>query len=421
MNDFGYSGNKGEGSTVEDVKTDIDTGKEDVKDGTTNISNDPVPPADDVDKNKPNDGDNPDGNKDGDNTGEVNNLEPGTNVEIGDAKYTVNEVGDLVDAEGNVFKYAKEVNDYLKSLEGSEETPDEFTIQNIMDTVGIDVVDENGKAVAFDNTPEGVNSYINSVMDIKENEIRESQMNTLFKEIPELQSMLNFYYANGRSFEGYNKIQDRSQITVDDNDEAQQEAIIRQSYKEFGKHGDVTSYIAYLKSSGMLADVAKTELAALQEADKQTKQQLEQEAEKRIREDEEESIAYWNQVKTTIDGRKLAGYEIPANFTIERDGKKYAATPNDFFNYVYQVDENGVTRYQKDLEAIDPQKAYEDDLLRAYLTFTGGNYSSLVNMAIKEKEVKTLRYKANKTAPSGIKITKPNSKKSNSSDIDFGY
>ena len=46
----------------------------------------------------------------------------------------------------------------------------------------------------------------------------------------------------------------------------------------------------------------------------------------------------------------------------------------------------------------DQNSIIEDDLLRAYLRFTGGDYSSLVGMAINKEKVNKLRIAANKAS-----------------------
>ena len=54
------------------------------------------------------------------------------------------------------------------------------------------------------------------------------------------------------------------------------------------------------------------------------------------------------------------------------------------------------------------EEQLQNDLLRAYLKFTGGNYSNLVDLAIASEKTKTLRLKAaEQRRKSSIKITKP--------------
>ena len=62
----------------------------------------------------------------------------------------------------------------------------------------------------------------------------------------------------------------------------------------------------------------------------------------------------------------------------------------------------------------------DDEILRAYLMFVGGNYSNLVNMAINKEKVATLKLKAKERNTSTVRITKP-SNQNKSSNIDLGY
>ena len=59
----------------------------------------------------------------------------------------------------------------------------------------------------------------------------------------------------------------------------------------------------------------------------------------------------------------------------------------------------------------DQNSIIEDDLLRAYLRFTGGDYSSLVGMAINKEKVNKLRIAADKASKRTLVI---NSKKNDS-------
>ena len=437
--DFGYNGSKSSGepaATTEPVQN-LDTGKTN-PDGTTPIDSGATPSPEPTEPSvEPNKDDKKDDKKGNDGKGEqepaqtpsstggidVSTLEAGTKIDTPDGILIVDAQGNLIDKDGNVFKTKDEANDYLNQFdsdgdgEGQEE---ELNIKTIQEAIGVDVVDDKGKKIKFDNTPEGIKSYVNSVIEIRENEIAEAAINRLYQDVPVLPDIINYYVANGGSLEGYNEIPDRTQIVIDDNNVSQQKAIIKQAHKEFNRRGDINKYIKYLEDSGQLLETAKDELAALQQADKEEHERLRQQAEARIKADEEASEKYWNGVKKVIDSKKIAGYQIPDNIIISRDGKKISATPQDFFNYLYQVDDNGKSRYVYDLEAQTPEARRDDQILRAYLTFVGGNYASLVDMAIKEEKVRTLRMKSKQaTAKGGIKVTPPNDTKPK--DIDFGY
>lgn len=345
-------------------------------------------------------------------------LKEGTVIELDDKKYKVDAEGNLVDEEGKIFKEAKDVKEFIAGFDQSDDDS-EINLETIQKLLDVEVTDENDKPIVYENTPEGIKSYIKDVIEISKNEIAEAAVNSVFEKYPVLTDVLNYYVANGNSLEGFNEISDRSKIELKDDDEEQQKAIIRTAWKENGKKGNVENYIAYLKSNDLLLATAKDELEDLIAADKAEREELERKAIEQEELTRKNLIAYWTGVKSTIDSKNIAGYKIPDTIIINRDGKNLSVTPNDFFNYLYLVDKNGKSQYVKDLEQDTPESRRDDEILRAYLKFTGGSYKSLVDMAIKEEEVKTLKLKSKNIKKSGIKITTPASNKTEG--IEFGY
>ena len=428
--DFGYDpsktgNNTGEGNENGNggTSTDITTGK--VNTDTNGV------PADDIndnngdgnkgDSNKDNGNKNDNNGDDNKNTNLENHLEAGTSIEVGENTYTVDEQGNLVDKDGNIFKEAKDVDAWFKEFDKIENTEDEININTIQDAIGIQITDDNDKPIEFENSIEGIKSYINAVVETARDEHYETAINTLYQKYPILNDVLNYYLANGNSLEGFNEIPDRSGITINDSDEAQQEAIIRTAWKEQGRKGDVESYLQYLKSSGTLLATAKEELAGLQEADAQYRKEIEEEAERKENERIKRLEDYWNGVHDVIKSRNIAGYQIPETIVINRDGQKISVTPEDFFNYVYRVDNDGLSAYERALTAETPESRRDDEILRAYLKFVGGNYSNLVSMAINKEKVATLRLKAKERNTTTVRVTKPQQTGVKGTDIDFGY
>lgn len=437
--DFGYvqNGNSdnagsanvnGDGSQV----TNLDTGK--IDHDINGI------PADNIDGQNAGDNKNPkdtsdNANANPDNANNDNNDSPnkkddngdnklveGTVIEVGEEKYTVDANGNLVDKDNNIFKEAKDIDTWLKEFDKVEDTDDKkISISSIQNAVGVEITDDNDKPIEFENTPEGVKAYIDAVIETSKEEVQEAAINTLYQKYPILNEVLNYYIANGNSLEGFGQVPDRSGIVIDDTNEAQQEAIIRAAWNEQGRKGDVESYIGYLKSSGTLLATAQEELAALQESDAQYRKELEEEAERK----ENERIAalekYWNGVHDVIKTRQIAGYQIPEQIIITRNGQKLSVTPEDFFNYIYRVDEKGHSAYERDLAKQTPESRRDDEILRAYLMFVGGNYSNLVNMAINKEKVAILKLRAKEHSVSTVRITKPNTTKPNGTNIDLGY
>ena len=281
-------------------------------------------------------------------------------------------------------------------------------VAKIIEKVGFEVTDENDKPITFENTPDGVASYINEVLDAKRTEYAQAGVQQLIDKFPIVSDFLNYYVANGNSYEGFGQVRDRSTITIDENNTAQQEAIVREAFKESGKVGSIDDYISFLKSTNRLLDAAKQDLATLQENDKRVKAEQAEAAQRKIEEDKKAEIAYWGKVKSAIDKKEIAGYKIPETILINKNGKQSAATADDFFNYLYQVDDKGYSRYERELMETPEEEQLQNDLLRAYLKFTGGNYSNLVDLAIASEKTKTLRLKAaEQRRKSSIKITKP--------------
>lgn len=438
MPSFDSFGFNGETSNV-DVKptddvTDLDTGKTGQLDANGNA-------VDDITGNDNGDGNNGDANKDkqtssstggqtkdtknpDDATANEHDLEEGTIIEDGDNKYTVDKDGNLIDDKGNIFKAKNEVAAYLKEFEVEDTSnEDKIDVKLIQELVGVSVTSEDGKPVTFDNTPQGVASYVQSVLDLKRDEFAKAGVNKLFEDYPVVSDFLNYYVANGNSFEGFGELRDRSGIEVDENNVSQQEAIVREAFKEFNRRGNVDKYIQYLKDSNELFNVAKEELEALQKADNDVREANAKEALRVKAEEEKQLVEFWNGVKECIDKRQIAGYRIPETVIIERNGKQISTTPEDFFNYVYQVDDKGLSRYENDLMKLSPAERRDEELLKAWLKYTGKGYDSLIEMAVSDKEAKKLKLTASqrKSTRGAIKITKPDSKNDVLKDERFGY
>lgn len=418
--DFGFGGESGASETTPPIeeKTNLETGEVEI-DGTTNLdAGETGGKGKAAEKNG--------GEKGSSSTGgqEESSLTAGDSVEIDGVNYTVNKDGALVDEKGEVFKTKEEVEELIKNntIEEAAEVP-AINVEDIQKLVGINVEDENGKAVVFDSTPEGVASYINSVLELKKAEFAQAGINKLIEDYPVVNDFLNYYIANGNSYEGFGELKDRSGITVDDNNESQQEAIVREAWKEFGRRGSVDKYITYLKDSGQLADIAKEDLAALQQHDAEVREENSRAAIEAQEAYEKEVIAYWKNVKSCIDKREIAGYKIPETIILNKNGKQVSATPNDFFNYVYQVDDEGMSQYQRELANESIQDRMQDELLKAWLKYTGKSYDSLLEMGVAAKEVKKLRLTANKNkaAKTTIKITKAAKNNGNLEGENFGY
>ena len=418
--DFGFGGSEQVVETTNPLeeKTNLDTGDVEVE-GKANIDKDDTGKETKIETKTSNDTETL-------STGgqEESTLNVGDSIELDGVTYTVNENGDLVNEKGEIFKTKSEIEAFLKeyTTEDANEIP-EINVSDIQKLVGVDIVDDKGKAISFDNTPQGVAEYVNSVLELKKAEFAQAGINKLIEDYPVLNDFLNYYIANGNSYEGFGEMKDRSAIQIDESNETQQIAIVREAWKEFGKRGNVDKYINYLKDSGQLLDAAKDDLAALQQADADLREENAKAALQAQQEYEAQVVAYWKEVKSCVDKREIAGYKIPDVIILDRGGKQVSATPDDFFNYIYQVDEQGMSQYQRELAKEAPAERMNDELLKAYLKYTGKSYNSLLEMAVANKEVKKLRLTANKnkSAKATIKITKAAKTNGNLDGENFGY
>ena len=417
--DFGNGGGNGSGTNANnnqgngggtDNNNDGGNGSGDNKngDGKDGEGNDKDNPEPDNANDNP---DNKDNNKDNPSNSSTGGLEVGTNVEFEGKKYTVAENGDLVDADGKVFKEAKDVDEWIKSLE-VDEPGAEVNIENIRKAMNIDITDENGNPVEFTDDIEGVKNYINSAIELKSNEVAAAAVNKVFVDNPILKQFVDYLTVNGGDPRGFGERPDRSGITVDEKSEEQQIAIIKTAAKEFGNASLNDNYIKYLKDSGGLYDEAKIQLANLQAADKQRDEAYAQQAEAQRQQEEAETLAYWKDIKDVITNRKIGNYTLPETLVRTVNGQKVTVTPNDFYDYLYRQtkDADGIvaTDYQRDLAAKSAEQERDEELLSAWLMYTGGTYEDLVKMAINEEKVKTLKLVNKQSKGRGtVRITKP--------------
>lgn len=331
-------------------------------------------------------------------TGEESNdntlpLEPNTTVTIDDVPCTIDEQGNAVDAQGNIFKTVKEVAE-LVAANASQEP-------SLLDTLtarfGSEYKDADGNPIVFEDTPEGVLAYIDTVLEAKLTERQEATLNSLFTTYPQLEQAYTYLRLKG-TLEGFNEIPDRSGIVLDKDNEEQLMSVIREEWTLQGKKGDVNKYIDYLKNAGILYDTAVESNKTVAEIYEAQKTAREAELAEKEAAHEKAVAAYWKEVEETINRGEILGYQIPEQIQCTVDGKKIIRSRADFQKYIsVPVDTEGNTAYNLDEAKIDSKLQMQDDLLRAYLRFTGGNYSSLVEMAVNKQKVQALRTAAAQT------------------------
>lgn len=357
-------------------------------------------------------------------TSSTGELSEGDTIEFDGVVYSVDSKGNLIDDKGAIFKEADKVADWLKSVEVEEGNGDniEVSIASIQEALGITVTDDNGNPVEFTNDAQGLNAYVNAVIDLKSNELQQAVINKLYSDNPLLKEFTDYVQLTGTP-RGFGEIPDRSGIVLDKENDEQLKAVIRMAAKEFGNKSLNENYIKYLKDSGSLYDEAKAQLSALVEKDRQVRADIEARAAAKREADAKSISDYWNKVNNVINSRVIAGYKLPESFIKEANGQKVTITPNDFYNYLSKATEtdtdgNKVTGYQRDLDRLTDDEYLNRELLDAWLMFTGGTYKDLIAMAVNEDKVRQLRVKSKEQRTSKtVKVVKKQGGKFDMNDI----
>lgn len=342
--------------------------------------------------------------------GEVK-LSEGDTINVDGVDYTIDAEGNAIAADGTVFRTATELAELI-AQNGSEPS----VLNQLQTRFGSDFKDENGNPIVFDDNEEGIAAYVETVVQSRVKEAQTAAINNLFETYPQVEQVINHLKLNG-TLDDFVEIPDRSQITVSKDNEEQQATFIREEWKLSGKKGDVNKFIDYCKNAGILYDTAVESKEAVDSIYESllAEQKAQVEAEEAAAAAEEK--AYWDNVEKTISKGELLGYSIPEQIQCNKDGKKVMLSRKDFLKYVsIPVDSEGNTAYMLDEAKVDSDARMQDDLLKAFLRFTGGDYASLVGMAVNKQKVLSIRTAAAQTT--GKRTVIINSKGNNSKTVD---
>lgn len=341
--------------------------------------------------------------------GEVK-LSEGDTINVDGVDYTIDAEGNAIAADGTVFRTATELAELI-AQNGSEPS----VLNQLQTRFGSDFKDENGNPIVFDDNEEGIAAYVETVVQSRVKEAQIAAINNLFETYPQVEQVINHLKLNG-TLDDFVEIPDRSQITVSKDNEEQQAAFICEEWKLSGKKGDVNKFIDYCKNAGILYDTAvesKEAVDSIYES-RLAEQKAQVEAKEAAAAAEEK--AYWDNVEKTISKGELLGYSIPEQIQCNKDGKKVMLSRKDFLKYVSTpVDSEGNTAYMLDEAKVDSDARMQDDLLKAFLRFTGGDYASLVGMAVNKQKVLSIRTAAAQTT--GKRTVIINSKGNNSKTV----
>ena len=321
------------------------------------------------------------------------NIQSEVTIEGDSRKLYLHKDGHLVDEAGNTVM-SKE--DFDKANEGNQTSTDDILLQASAIS-GLELVDEEGKPLTFELTPEGIAKRDTYLRDHFYNLGKEEFLINLAKEDPDFIDLYQYKKAHG-SLEGYTKQVDYTKVELTD-DEHQQISVITAREKLAGRTDEeIQSYINYLKANKTLKDYADKSLKIL--ADNQVKtQQAKIENENAIKRDQQAKIEkfygikYENgkEVDLNIEGSiydkivkkgTIGELTIPATgIVVKTDKGSKTLTRKDIFNYISKpVDKHGNS--QADIDDYNKMRDTDKRLFRYLFNLTDGNIESLVKRQV---------------------------------------
>ena len=295
---------QGEGST------DMDTLMEPNVPLVEDDNNDDVPPV----NNNPEDGDNQDHNDDDPNAHEDNSPEP-----------PANQVPPVTTPEPSVDNQEEEDPTEADVIEAQQ-------VGLFFDALGnslgwnMDEIDEKDRPLTVDQLTEYMKAVVteNSVPEYADERIQ----------------ALDEYVKNGGKFEDfYQKQQESLSLdNIDMEDETNQKAVIRELLKHSNYTDEqINKKISRYEDADMLYEESEDALDRLKQIRTQEVEYARQQQEEYARQQAEQSKAFYDSVTKDINSlTNIRGISIP-----KEDRKA-------LFDYIFKVDQNGLSQYQKD-------------------------------------------------------------------------
>jgi len=326
----------------------------------------------------------------------------------------VNEAGDLVDSTGKVLAAKGEftVNeDGTVELLQKESEGIKAVLEQVKNDYGIELKDEQGNPLKFENTVEGTAQLIG----VAAEKLHEKHLNDLFEEYPQFKHYLNHVVAGGSDEEFFSAPTNFRKVSIPADTETNKEANrkLRENLiiqKEFIARGganlqgeaaaklqqEAADYAAYILDKGQEGEKAKDALAWLQSFEKQEQDARNKANEATIAANKVQVEQYWENVRNAVvtgelkDGKGNATIVIPKN---ERDAfYKYLAAP---------VGNTGKSQAQIDRE----KQSHSMGLTLEYLRYKEFDLNKFIEAKAQTKQAEKLEVIANAGAKASKKTT----------------
>lgn len=312
-------------------------------------------------------------------------VEDTNNAPVIDDQVADDTTNDTPVEEGDASQGENNNNDGSESDDNDGDQDETSIIDMVVTNLGININDEDGNPLSFEDTEEGLAAYLNAARQQLIVNAYDEVRNKVFDNEPVIKDAYNYLRLNG-NLQGFLETPDRSNVVIDENNATQHETIVRELAAAKGQSVD-EDYLTFLKENGKLFSKATADLEELKAID--SKRIADREAAVAAAEQQmiESNKQYWGSVKSSIDAGIIGDYKIGDTITVVKDGKQVVKTRNDFFKYMSAEVKDGKSQWHLDDEAMTDEEARNEEVLRAYLKFTGGSYNDLVKLAINKQQV----------------------------------
>lgn len=319
-------------------------------------------------------------------------------IEVDGVTYKLNETGDAVDANGAVVLTKERITE-LQSNQGNDEIG---SIDDIVKLVNVVPVDDKDAPIVYENTIDGIASYIKDVATIAEINADAKAEAKFFERNPDLYQVY-LHKLNTGTIEGFGSQVDYSGVDVEKAAEESLINLIVANEIRTGKTKEAAEYYAKLiKADGKLKEFATTAKEDLVTANANFEQNALAIKAQQDADEERAEREYWDKIVATAKSGKLTlgdkSYKLPQVFKIKTaDNKVITATNEDFLQYitkpkVYTIEgqpyEMTPNQYDKYLE--DIKKTEHDEIFEALKRFVRYDTSQFIEEQVKQEARKKI-------------------------------
>lgn len=293
-----------------------------------------------------------------------------TGIEIDGVKYGFDDKGNAVNEKGEIVKTKEEVDAIISESETEDLPP---ITEELSQLLGYKILDETGKPKVYEESTEGLVSYIKDVTE-KQREIDEQEF---FEGFPLAKEIAEHIKKGGTEEDFYkSKLASWKNVTLEGADEARKMSIVIDDLKAKGFNDKDAKETADLyRDSNKLDEKSEAALKSRKEAESKAIADQKKAEVEAFKKQEAEAIAQWKSIEEIVNKGSLEIINIP-------ETEKKA-----FYNYISQADESGYSKAAQDRANLSLEKK----LLLDYLVFKKIDINALVDNKIKTKQAISLR------------------------------